>query len=263
MVAPAIVAIVINYIGNNKSLLVDSASFFIGAILYFFTLETIRKNPNLNYKEEEPLENTTEEKHIKVNRILEFNNNLKLLSKDFYMMVVIYIFVGLITNMEEPLIFNYLAIERNFSKAYIGYAFSLFSFGMMIGSWSYGYIENRLKGITLLVIVDAICSFLLSLNINFVLIVIFYTIQGVMAMLIIISYKVRLQREFEAVKSYMKFINSFKFIMSIITLLSYLIGILLATYFMRSSIIFKVLAVFEILMVIIVNYIFNNYRKEV
>lgn len=107
MVAPAIVVIVINYIGNNKSLLVDSASFFIGAILYFFTLETIRKNPNLNYKEEEPLENTIEETYT-VNRILEFNNNLKLLFKDFYMMVVIYIFVGLITNMEEPLIFNYL-----------------------------------------------------------------------------------------------------------------------------------------------------------
>lgn len=67
MVAPAIVAIVINYIGNNKSLLVDSASFFIGAILYFFTWNN-KKNPNLNYKEEEPLENTTEEKHIKVNR---------------------------------------------------------------------------------------------------------------------------------------------------------------------------------------------------
>ena len=42
----ALVAIVINYIGNNKSLLVDSASFFIGAILYFFTLETIRKKNN-------------------------------------------------------------------------------------------------------------------------------------------------------------------------------------------------------------------------
>lgn len=42
-----------------------------------------------------------------------------------------------------------------------------------------GYIENRLKGITLLVIVDgAFALFFLSLNINFVLIVIFYTICG-------------------------------------------------------------------------------------
>lgn len=58
-----------------------------------------------------------------------------------------------------------------------------------------------------------------------------------MAMLIIISYKVRLQREFEAVKSYMKFINSLNYNVYY-NLLSYLIGILLATYFMRSSIIF-------------------------
>ncbi|MDR0879947.1 MAG: hypothetical protein LBN09_04485 [Clostridioides sp.] len=220
--------------GYNNSLAFDGSSFLIGAIIYLLAIKDVKiLKPNVK---------NTDDRH---------GGTLKS-NKQFKSLCVLYIVVALITNLEEPIIFNYLSIERHFSQNTIGVALSLFSLGMFIGSFLIKYIDFKSTGVfSKFMILDGVFSILLSLNISKFLIVVFYFVQGVFAMLMIIFFKIYAQSQYEDAVEFAIFNNEFSKKTSIASILSYTLAILLSISLKESSLIFKAMGGIEILVAMI------------
>lgn len=259
LIAPVLTTVLIECFGNKNSLLLDSFSFFFGSIIYYLIIQHL----NLKQYYEDSADNIIE-KDTNKSLFFIFKKYCGSISFDFRKLLLVYIIVALVTNLEEPLIFNYLSIERGFSKELVGVSFTLFSLGMLLGSRLYSVIENKNISILSIVSIDAICSFLLSFHINRYFIIALYTMQGAMAIIIMITFKVSMQKEFETYEKFSEFRNVFIFIMSFVNLFSYLFGIILSVFLLKGSLIFKIMATIEVFFTaIVLNFLkINKERRE-
>lgn len=254
IVAPSISSFIIAKIGNENAFILDGVSFMIGGIIYLLILDKLKEITQSKVKE------SISEKSVNVRSKEEykFMYMLSKCSNDFKFICTLFIAVSFITNFEEPLIFNYLSLERSFSKELIGISLSIFSVGMFLGSFIYDYIPKNTLGLFACVVLDGFFSFFLSINIYRWLIVFFYMLQGIMATVIMIYFSVSIQKEFETNDLFMQFDNQLNKVLSFFSLASYFCGFLLSNIISDSSIFLKILAILEIL-----TAIFYLYRWKV
>lgn len=218
----------ITWLGYQNSLLVDVSSFIVGAAIYFYLYKNVTFYQNKTENNNEHL--TISQKDI-----------------DFKMINFLFLCVVFITNLESPLIFNYLGVVRNLNEQQIGLAMGLFSLGMLGGTYFIKYIKTfDMSLFALLMVIDGLFSFLLSLFVSPVLIMIFYTLQGIFAMFMIISFQIYMQKFFSNSKSFASYQTLLKRKRSIILLLSYTTGVVLSLVILNSAIIFRLLASIEI-----------------
>lgn len=243
IVSPAMSGVIITNFGNEKSFVFDSVSFLVGAVIYLLICDKLKE---VCYNREE-----MQEDNLDKNFKYKFTTMLNNCSNDFKFICIIFICVAFITNFEEPLIFNYLSLNRNFSKELIGISLSIFSIGMFLGSFIYDYIPKNPYGMFVAVVLDGVFSFLLSLNINKYFIIMFYMFQGIMAVIIMIYFNVSIQNEFETSDSFMQFQNQLDKVLSIFVLISYIFGLILSNFIGDSSLILKIMSMLEILTVLI------------
>lgn len=181
--APAIATLVIALVGYHYALITDFLSFVIGAILYLLLASSLEKFKIAS--DEEKQINRNETKTI----FTYFDTRIK---KIFLGATLVVVFI---TNLETPLQLNYFAITRNFTDFQIGILMAIFSIGMYISMYLYKYVNNVSINIILItMIVDAVCSFLFTATSSFILITIFYIVQGVAAMFMVITFKIMTQQ---------------------------------------------------------------------
>jgi hypothetical protein len=178
LIAPSICAFVIQMLGYKYSLFIDIISFVIGAFLYYLISLYVQINRDT----------------IGRNQIKNSQASDMFLCFDLKMMSAMFIVISLLSNLESPLIFNYLSIERHFSEAEVGFGMTVFSLGMTIGSYLFKFIP-RMSAIVfaVLMLLDGLFTVFLSYPIGKILITICYLAQGIFVMFMILAFNTNLQ----------------------------------------------------------------------
>lgn len=244
MVLPAAAAALIARFDVPDALWGDTACCAVAGTLWLFCREALRKRAQDRglraslVKENEP------------NRPLASNPGffayIKTLPPSLKTACLFMIVVGFISEFENPLIFNYLGLERGFSEAQIGLVFSLFSAGMTLGGWLYTYIPEKPVMLLVFITLDALFSFMLSLPLPFGAVAAAYTLQGVAAMFMMIAFDVLTQKSFAGEEEFLHFNIAYNRTSSLITLLSYAGGFVLTLVLQSGAVMFRIMALTEL-----------------
>lgn len=261
MVLPALTAALIARIGVPQALWGDTIACTFAGSLWLFAREQLHARAENRKLVDRIKEDNSEDPPLPAK--MGFFAYLRALSPDLKMLCIFSIVVTLITEFEDPLIFNYLGIERGFSESQIGWAFSLFSLGMTLGGWLFTYLPRKRILVLGFIIIDAFFSFLLSLPFPFALVALTYTLQGVAAMFFSITFQLVTQEAFSDEETFMQFSLAFDRTSSLVTLLSYGAGFLLTLILPSGAIMFRVMAVVEVTICVSVWLHINRQKKNV
>lgn len=244
IIAPAIVGIFIKYFGY-KIILIDCFSFFISIFVYYFI---IKKN-NIYL---EKLEVSTIDKNYNI-------KDLKTNNRFFNILMLIYLMLVFIGNIEDVMIFPLLIEVKKFSEFETSLLFSFFSFGMFLGTFLNKYLF-KIRNISVVLglgFLDSFISIALAYSKNYFIIFLFYLIQGICAVNIILFVK----KEFFIFynnNNYVYMNASFLKLKNICSFLSYLLLYIIYKYIfinnIRMTFIVPSLIEFIILFMISIQY---------
>lgn len=244
MVLPAAAAALIARFDVPNALWGDTVCCIIAGTLWLFCRETIHRRAQDRALQASLLKENEPDKPLEHNP--GFFAYIKRLPTSLKKACLFMMVVGFISEFESPLIFNYLGLERGFNEAQIGLAFSLFSVGMTVGGWLYNYVPKKLTMLLVFITFDALFSFMLSLPLPFWGVATAYTLQGIAAMFMMIAFDVLIQQSFAEEEEFLHFNIAYNRTSSLITLLSYAGGFLLTLALQSGAVMFRVMAVTEL-----------------
>lgn len=229
VLAPLLSGITIVKIGYKGAFFVDFMSFFMSFLIYLYIL---KKDPSvLDDKDQEKQE-------IKSNNCYNFNS----LKKEKYVLLIVlflYLLIVGIGNMEDTLLYPLLLKVKNINKIQVSFLFTLFSLGMFLGTFinTKGYLErfNKIKLIIFLVFIDAITSISLALSNNYISISLFYLIQGLSVVNIIILINKIIYLKFQD-NNYINFKLFFSKLKNIVSLLAFVVVNILYSKIFKENI---------------------------
>lgn len=227
IIAPPFAVFCISLLGYKNSILIDFVSFLLGAIIYLFLINMITFESNAK-NEDVRLENSD-----------IFDDKLRLL-------IIIMLVLAFITNLENPLMANYMKITRGMSDKTIGISMGLFSFGLFIGSFFSKLIKViTIKKLLIFASFDAIASFLMAICTKVYLIVLFNFVQGMFAMLMMFVFRVYCFEYFKQKDEFALFQTVYRKKRAMAMLISFIFGLVISRFIKESQIIIIVLAIIE------------------
>lgn len=244
MFLPAIAAALIAWWGVPHALWGDTIASILAGSLWLFARERLYQRVQDRALVEGIREKNQEDAPLPPQT--GFFSYLRRLPPQLLSLCIFSIVVRLITQFEDPLIFNYLRLERGFSESQIGWAFSFFSVGMTLGGWLFTYVPKWKSAILWFITADALFSLLLSLPIPFAFVTAAYTLQGVFVMFFGISFELVTQKAFDREEDLMSFFIAFRRTSSLVTLVSYSCGFVLTLILPSGAMMFRLMALLEV-----------------
>ena len=259
VLAPVLSGIIIVKIGYKGAFFIDFMSFFISFLIYLYI---VKKEPSIFDEKQEEKQEVKNKNHYSFN-LLKKEKSVLLIVLFLYLLIV-----G-IGNMEDTLLYPLLLKVKNINKVQVSFLFTLFSLGMFLGSFinTKGFLEkfNKINLIIFLVFIDAITSILLALSDNYIFISLFYLIQGLSVINIIILVNKIIYLQFKD-NNYIGFKLFFSRLKNTVSLLTFIIVNIIYSKIFKENILKSFISVSSseliIVSVVLFYYIYLGFKNR-